>query len=247
MELITTIEKLDWGKFAEMFHPSWERKIRPFIESKECFHVYQQIREQSVRGKRIVPAPVQTYRVFKETNLEEIKAAFFGLSPYHTLKDGKILADGICMSAKNTMSIPPSLEQFYGGMERELFPDSETGVIRNPDLAYLCNQGVFMSNISLTCELLKAGSHIKIWEPFTKYLLEEIIAPTNIPICWLGKEAVRFDRYVNPFQWRFPVSHPASASYNHTQWSSEGVFNKMNKVMKDYNGYSVAWAPLLPF
>src|ERR1700760_670163 len=128
--------------------------------------------------------------------------------PYHTKKDGKVIADGVLMSCSNTMHLAPSLEQFYNGMENELFPD--TGVIRDPDLTYLCRQGVFMFNASMTCELLKAGSHLKIWEPFTRYVLEEIIALSGIPIVWLGKEAKRFDRYVNPFQWRFEVAHPAS-------------------------------------
>lgn len=247
MELITAVERLDWGKFADSFHPSWEVKMRPFIESPECFRIYEQIRQQSIRGKKIVPASTQTFRAFKETNLEGIKCMLMGLSPYHTLKDGKIIADGVLMSASNTMHLPPSLEQFYGGMEKELFPEEENGIIRNPDLTYLCNQGVFMFNASMTCEVLKAGSHIKIWEPFTKYVLEEIITDTGIPIIWLGKEAKRFDRYVNPFQWRFEVPHPASASYNNTQWDPQGCFKKINRVMADYNNYTVQWASVLPF
>lgn len=104
-----------------------------------------------------------------------------------------------------------------------------------------------MFNASMTCELLKAGSHIKIWEPFTKYVLEEIITPLGIPAMWLGKEAARFDRYLNPFQWRFEVSHPASAAYNHTQWDPQGAFGKINKVMWDYNKHTVEWATVLPF
>lgn len=245
MEVIE--QRLDWTKFAPLFHPSWETKIRPFIESPDCFNIYKLLREQTGRGKKIVPHPTQTFRAFKETPLDSIKCMFMGLSPYHTMKDGKIIADGVLMSASNTMHLPPSLEQFYNGMEKELFPESENGVFRNPDLTYLCHQGVFMFNASMTCELLKAGSHVKIWEPFTIYILQEIIALTGIPIVWLGKEAKRFDRYVNPFQWRFDVSHPASAAYNHTQWSTEGLFGKLNRVMVDYNSYTVQWCSELPF
>lgn len=241
------MESLDWGKFADLFHPSWERKIRPFIESPECFEIYRQIREQTARGKKVVPSYAQTFRAFKETSMDDLKVMMMGLSPYHTLKDGKVIADGVLMSASNTMHLPPSLEHFYSGLERELFPDAENGVFRNPDLTYLCKQGVFMFNASMTCELLKAGSHIKIWEPFTKYVLQEIVSVTAIPIIWLGKDAERFDRYVNPFQWRFPVSHPASVSYNHTQWDPEGVFRKANKVMMDYSKHTVEWAQVLPF
>lgn len=240
------MERLSWDKFATQFHPSWEAKMRYFIESEEAANIYTQIRVQTARGKRVVPIPDQTFRAFKETSLEGIKCMLMGLSPYHTMKDGKIIADGVLMSASNTKHLPPSLEQFYNGMERELYPKGEEGVIRDPDLTYLCQQGVFMFNASMTCEILKAGSHVKIWEPFTKYVLEEVITPTNIPVVWLGKEAVRYDRYVNPFSWRFPVSHPASAAYNHTVWDSEGCFGKVNRVLADYNGYKIQWAKTDP-
>lgn len=238
---------MDWSKFADLFHPSWETKIRPFIESPECGEIYAQIRAQTGRGKKVVPVYQQTFRAFKETPLDEIKCMLMGLSPYHTLKDGKVIADGVLMSASNTHHLPPSLEKFYEGMEKELFPDSEVGIFRDPDLTYLCKQGVFMFNASMTTELMKAGSHVKIWEPFTKYVLEEIITSTGIPVIWLGKEAKRFDRYVNPFQWRFAVSHPASASYNHTIWDPENAFININKVLKDYNNYHIEWAQELPF
>lgn len=241
------MEKLDWGKFAGQFHESWEPKMRPFIESDECANIYAQIREQTARGKKVVPVSGQTFRAFKETPMNEIKCMIAGLSPYHTLKNGKAIADGVLMSAKNTMHLPPSLEQFYGGMERELYPDGSVTVLRNPDLTYLCKEGVFMFNVSMTTELMKAGSHVKLWEPFTKYVLEEIITLSNVPCVWLGKDCLRFDRYLNPFQWRFPVSHPASASYNKTDWNSEGVFGKVNRVIKDYNNQSIRWAEELPF
>lgn len=241
------MDNLKWDKIKDNFHESWETKLRPFMESDACANIYAQIREQTMRGKKVVPAPAQTFRVFKETKLDELKCAIIGMAPYHTLKDKKVIADGILMSASNTMHLPPSLEQFYGGMERELFPGSETGIIRSPDLAYLCHQGVLMWNVSMTTELMKAGSHIEIWRPFTKYVMEEILAVANPPIIWLGKEALKFDRYVNPFQWRFDVSHPASASHNHTNWDSEKVFSKVNRVLKDYNNYNIEWCQELPF
>lgn len=241
------MDKQDWDKFAPFFHPSWEPKMRYFIESPECAEIYSQLRKLRERGKKIAPAYTQTFRAFLETPMNELKCMLMGMSPYHTLKDGKIIADGVLMSAKNTMHIPPSLEQFYNGMEKELFSKSETGIMRSPDLTYLCNQGVFMFNASMTCEILKAGSHIKIWTPFTKYVLEEVISLSGIPIIWLGEDAKHFDRYVNPFQWRFGVSHPASASHTQSTWSSEGVFTKVDKVMWDYNKHKVTWATELPF
>lgn len=241
------MERKDWSKFAQYFHPSWETKMRPFIESIECKELYDKLIAAREQGKLVVPYWTQTYRAFKETNLEEMKAMICGFSPYHTLKDRKIVADGILMSASNTGHLPPSLEQFYDGMERDLFPETETGIIRSPDLAYLCHEGVFMFNTSMTCELLKAGSHADIWLPFTKYVLEEIITIQGIPIIWLGKDAAKYDRYVNPFQWRFMVEHPAYAARQHTTWDTQQCFTKVNRVIRDNNKQTIRWAEELPF
>jgi uracil DNA glycosylase len=44
-----------------------------------------------------------------------------------------------------------------------------------------------------------------------------------------------------PFTWVFKLSHPASASYNGTEWSSEGVFHSLNKILKDRNNQTINW------
>jgi uracil DNA glycosylase len=87
--------RLNWDKFADAFHPSWEPKMRPFIEGDECWAIYEQIRARTGKGKMVVPAYQQTYRAFKETGLDNIKCMFMGLAPYHTLKDKRVIADGL--------------------------------------------------------------------------------------------------------------------------------------------------------
>jgi uracil DNA glycosylase len=98
-----------------------------------------------------------------------------------------------------------------------------------------------MVNAALTTEMNKAGSHIKLWEPFTKYLLEEVLAPTGVPYIFLGKDASVYQKYLPPFSWSFVTSHPASASYKQTDWDTEGVFTKVNKILKDNNNFSIDW------
>lgn len=249
MDIINKSEPVDWSKVAHKFHPSWEGKLRPFIESEKYREIRDQIRAQTERGKKIVPVHTQTFRCFLETPLDEMKVCMLGLAPYHTLKDGKILADGILMSSSNVDHLPPSLVHFYNGMEKELYPDSETGILRRADLSYLCHQGILMFNASLTTEILKAGSHMKLWEPFTKYIFEEVLSTAGVPVVYFGEKAAKFSRYYNSLQWQFEVSHPASAAYgpSGTEWDSEGVFTKVNRVLKDYNNYQITWAELLPF
>ena len=112
---------------------------------------------------------------------------------------------------------------------------------RNPDVSYLCKQGVLMFNASLTTEVRKAGSHISLWEPFMKYLFQEVFDVIRVPVIFLGKESTKIEKYVDPFTWTFKVSHPASASYSSTDWDSEGVFRKINKILKDTNNETITW------
>jgi uracil DNA glycosylase len=108
-------------------------------------------------------------------------------------------------------------------------------------------QGVLMYNAALTTEANKAGSHIDIWEPFTKYVFEEVVSSSGVPVIFLGKDACRYKKYTNPFAWTFEMSHPASASYKNTDWDTEGTFRKVNKVLKDNNNFEISWLNDTPF
>ena len=239
---------MEWSKFEQFFHPSWEPKIRPFIESKECDEIYKFLKSESKRGKTIAPLSSNVFQSFYETPYDELKVVIMGMCPYHTMKDGAPVADGLLMGCSITNYPQPSLQQFYTAVENELYNGLNLNYEKNPDVRYLAKQGVLMTNASLTVEINKPGSHLALWEPFIKYLFEEVLSYTGVPIIFLGKEAAKCEKYVAPFSWVFKVSHPASASYRNTDWDSEGVFKKVNKVLKDTNNYEINWLDFgLPF
>jgi len=238
---------MKWEKFQNQFHESWHRFMQPFIESEECDNIYKTLKAESARGKKIAPLSANVYRCFKETPFDDLKVVIMGMCPYHTLKDGSPIADGLLMGCSTTNVLQPSLQQFYDGIERELYDGLELNVFKNPDVSYLANQGVLMFNAALTTEANKAGSHIALWEPFTKYVFEQILTYTGAPIIFLGKDAARYERCIPPFSWAFSVTHPASASYKNSEWNTEGVFTKVNKILKDNNGFEIKWLDELPF
>lgn len=238
---------MNWEKFKDQFHPSWHTHMKQFIESEECDNIYKFLKSEAQRGKKIAPLSANTYRCFLETPLDEIKVVLMGMCPYHTLKNGSPVADGLLMGCSTTNVLQPSLQQFYDAIERELYNGLDLTVVKNPDVSYLAKQGVLMYNAALTTEINKAGSHIDLWEPFTKYLFEEILTYTGVPIVFLGKDASRYEKYVPPFSWSFAVSHPASASYKNTDWDTEGVFGKVNKILKENNNFEIKWLEEVPF
>jgi uracil-DNA glycosylase len=215
--------------------------MRPFIESKECDDIYKFLKKESGRGKKIAPLSPNVYRCFSETSLDDVKVVVMGMCPYHTFANGMPVADGLLMGCSVTGKLQPSLEKFYQGVERDVYDGLNLHYTKNPDVSYLAHQGVLMVNAALTTEMNKAGSHIKLWEPFTKYLLEEILAPLGVPYVFLGKDASIYEKYLPPFTWSFVVSHPASAAYKQGDWDTEGTFTKVNKVLRDNNNFSIEW------
>lgn len=232
---------MQWEKFKDKFHESWHSKMRPFIESNECDAIYEFLKKESKRGKQIAPLSSNVYRAFKETPLDELKVVLMGMCPYHTFKNGEPVADGLLMGCSTTGYPQPSLDKFYDAMEREFYNGLNLKRHKDPDVSYLAKQGVLMLNAALTVEMNKAGSHSAIWEPFTVYLLEHVLDTSGVPFIFLGKDAAKYERYIPPFTWSFTVSHPASASYKQTDWETDGVFKKVNEILKQNNNFEISW------
>jgi len=231
---------MNWELFKDKFHESWHHKLRPFIESQECDKIYEFLKKEGGRGKKLAPLSSNTFRCFLETPYDQIKVIMVGMCPYHTYRTEQPVADGLLMGSV-TGILQPSLEKFYESIERELYLGLNLNYVKNPDISYLAKNGVLLLNAGLTVELNKAGSHNEVWEPFMKYLFEEVLDVLRVPIIFLGKEATKIERYVAPFTWTFKVSHPASASYTGSEWDSEGVFRKVNKILKDTNNETIDW------
>ncbi len=232
---------MEWEKFKDKFHESWHAKMRPFIESNECDAIYEFLKKESKRGKQIAPLSSNVYRAFKETPLDELKVVLMGMCPYHTFKNGEPVADGLLMGCSTTGYPQPSLDKFYDAMEKEFHNGLNLKRHKDPDVSYLAKQGVLMLNAALTVEMNKAGSHSDIWEPFTVYLLEHVLDTSGVPFIFLGKDAAKYERYIPPFTWSFTVSHPASASYKQTDWKTDGVFKKVNEILKQNNNFEIGW------
>jgi len=233
------IDRLDYEKVKEKFG-KWAEKFRGFIESKEMWDIIQKIREDKEK-ETIVPDRTNTFRAFSTTDPHDLKVIFYLMDPYpRRYKEGLYQATGIAMDCSNSPNgkIQPSLDLFYGGIERDL----GRKVVRTPNLEYLHEQGVMLLNTDLTCKLNKTESHKGLWEPFQKYFLEEVLgSDTHIIYVLCGKSSKRMERYINPFCKVFTLEHPVAASYAHTEWENERIFNKINRILKDNNTREIFW------
>lgn len=232
-----------YEKVAEQFG-DWAPKFRPFIESEEFDKIFKFLKEETRADKIICPESVDVFRSFRETPYKNLKAIFLLQDPYPWIKTIKgkevMIADGIPMSCAKTGVCQPSLELFYEGMEDDL----GIKVPRNPDLSYLCKEGVLLLNSSLTVEANKPSSHKGLWDSFMAFLVEEVINFYNTGVCYVsfGKNAHAMTKAVIPFlHWGFEVEHPAAAAHKERKWEHKNVFTQINKVTKGNNNEIINW------
>jgi uracil-DNA glycosylase len=237
-----TSTNMEWSSFEEKLG-SWAPKIKPFFNNGGFDPIYAKLKEDSKRGKVILPPSNLTFRAFQETHYDNLKVVFLLQDPYPWVKEGKVVADGIAMSCSTTNKPQPSLDLFYNGIEDDLYNGLNLHMERNNDLGYLCRQGIMLLNTSLTVEKDKPSSHKEIWKDFTKYFLEEIFqSNSGIIFVMCGKESQQFSRYINPLQhYIFEVEHPAAAAHQSREWKHDKVFSKINTILKQNNNSQVIW------
>lgn len=227
--------KLSKEKFEPLFG-TWWSKIEPCFELLDP--IYSELKMLSQRGKKIFPLCENTFKAFEYCDFSKLKLVVCGIGPYHTMKDKKVVADGIALSCSNLGVEQPSLTKWYDALEKE-YPNER--VTRKTDLKFLCEQGVLMFNIGLTVEAMKPLSHNDLWKPFIKSVFENVIATSGVPVILLGKESHLAAKWLAPFQWHFEISHPASAAYNNSDWNSEGVFKKVQRIIKENYNEDLKW------
>jgi len=234
--------KLSWEKFEPLFS-TWASKLKPFFDSGGFDSIYESLKKDSSRGVKIAPLSSQVYRAFQETPINGVNVVLLSMCPYHTFYKNVPVADGLTFSCSVTGKAQPSLEKVWETWENELYDGICLDCIKNPDLGYLAKQGVLLLNSSLTVAEGKPSSHADIWYNFTKFVLEECLSYTGIPIVMIGKDAQKFEKYVTPLTHGqlFKIEHPAFAARNQSIWDTKGVFTKINKIVWDNNKVKINW------
>ncbi len=236
---------MDYEKVKDKFG-TWAPLFKEFVESNDMDNIFRHLKAESIKGKKICPLSKDVFRCFKETNKDDLKCIIAGISPYHTYVNDKPVADGIALSCSVTGKLQPSLEQVYHAIEQEYTGGVglDIDMIHNPDLTYLAKQGVLLYNVALTTEKDKACSMQDIWSEFNKYFWQKVINQyykgTNIIL--LGQQAWKSEQWIAPLRhYVYKLNHPAGSARRDEQWSSQGVFQKVNTVLQQNNNSYIEW------
>ncbi|MGH8122314.1 MAG: uracil-DNA glycosylase, partial [Rudaea sp.] len=146
---------------------SWRARVGAYLERPQMLKLSEFLRNELQLGKTIYPPPKRIFAAFGATAFDEVKVVVLGQDPYH----GPGQAHGLCFSVPPGVAVPPSLENIFVEIERDL------GIARPGHGCLLpwARQGVLLLNATLTVERGLAGSHQgKGWEGFTDAVVDQL-------------------------------------------------------------------------
>ena len=147
--------------------PSWKARVGDYLAGAEMQRLSGFLRERTAAGARIFPPARNIFGALEATPFDATRVVVLGQDPYH----GAGQAHGLCFSVQPGTRIPPSLDNIFKELERDL------GIPR-PDHGCLlpwARQGVLLLNAVLTVEEGRAGAHAgRGWEGFTDQVVETL-------------------------------------------------------------------------
>ena len=138
---------------------SWREVLQTEFD-KPYFEMLTDFVRHAYRTTQCFPPAGQIFRAFDLCPFDKVRVVIIGQDPYHDVNQ----AHGLCFSVQDGVKIPPSLDNIYKELNRDLGkPIPATG-----NLTHWAEQGVLLLNATLTVEAHKAGSHQgKGWEELT--------------------------------------------------------------------------------
>jgi uracil-DNA glycosylase len=145
--------------------PSWKARVGDYLQRPQMQELSAFLRDEKARGKTLHPAGPDIFAALDATPFDQVKVVILGQDPYH----GPGQAHGLCFSVRPGVPVPPSLQNVFKELERDLG-------IRPPGHGCLlpwARQGVLLLNAVLTVEEGRAGAHQgKGWEGFTDEIVQ---------------------------------------------------------------------------
>ena len=145
---------------------SWRQVLQPEFD-KPYFELLTDFVRHAYAMQQCFPPAGQIFRAFDLCPFDKVRVVIIGQDPYHDVNQ----AHGLCFSVQDGVRIPPSLENIYKELNRDLGKPIPT----SGNLTHWAEQGVLLLNATLTVEAHKAGSHQgKGWEELTDAAIQAL-------------------------------------------------------------------------
>jgi uracil-DNA glycosylase len=147
--------------------PSWKARIGEYLTRPDMQALADFLRAEKQAGKVIYPPGPEIFAAFDHTPFDAVRVVILGQDPYH----GPGQAHGLCFSVRPGVPPPPSLQNIFKEIRRDLgFPAPDHGC-----LTPWADRGVLLLNSVLTVQQGLAASHQgKGWEGFTDAAIDAL-------------------------------------------------------------------------
>ena len=214
---------------------SWKQRVGEYLESAPMQALATFLRGEKEAGKTIHPRGSEIFAALDTTPFDAVKVVILGQDPYH----GSGQAHGLCFSVLPQVGVPPSLENIFREIQRDL------GIAR-PDHGWLvpwARQGVLLLNAVLTVEHGLAGSHQgKGWEGFTDACVDALNRErTGLVFLLWGSYAQAKGKLVDRGRHLvLKAPHPSPLSA-HRGFIGCGHFSRANEYLRDRGKGVIDW------
>ncbi|MCQ4269725.1 MULTISPECIES: uracil-DNA glycosylase [Pseudomonas] len=213
----------------------WKAVLRDEFDKPYMRQLSEFLRQEKAAGKVVFPPGPLIFNALNSTPLDQVKVVILGQDPYH----GPGQAHGLCFSVQPGVPTPPSLQNIYKELKRDLNID----IPRHGYLQHWAEQGVLLLNTSLTVEQGNAGSHAaKGWQPFTDRIIEVVSErrPHLVFLLW-GSHAQGKQKLIDATKHLVLKSaHPSPLSA-HRGFNGNGHFSRTNKYLQQQGLEPIDW------
>ena len=215
---------------------SWLEVLGEEFEKPYFIELKNQIMIDKSRSV-IFPPSDQIFSAFNSTPFEDVKVVIIGQDPYHGIHQ----ANGLCFSVSDGIKHPPSLENIF----KELSKDLGLPIPKSGNLEPWAKQGVLLLNASLTVRQAAANSHQKYgWQEFTDTVIQQLSDKrTDVVFLLWGGFAKKKGAKIDVEKHHVLTSgHPSPLSANKGHWYGNRHFSKTNEILQRIGKNPINWS-----
>ena len=216
--------------------PSWKARIGDWFAREDMQQLSAFLRQRKAQGATIYPPGKDIFAAFDATPFDAVKVVVLGQDPYH----GPGQAHGLCFSVLPGVPVPPSLDNIYKELTRDVG-------FQRPDHGCLlpwARHGVLLLNAVLTVEAGRAGAHQgKGWEGFTDHVVDVLGREReNLVFLLWGSYAQAKGKMIDPRRHRvLRAPHPSPLSA-HRGFLGCGHFSAANQFLARTGQAPIDWS-----
>jgi uracil-DNA glycosylase len=213
---------------------SWRQVLQPEFD-KPYFELLTNFVRNAYRTTQCFPSAGQIFRAFDLCPFNRVRVVIIGQDPYHDFNQ----AHGLCFSVQDGVRVPPSLENIYKELNRDLGKPIPT----SGNLTHWAEQGVLLLNATLTVEAHRAGSHQgKGWEELTDAAIQALNNQReNVVFMLWGSYAQRKGQFIDRRRHLVLTAvHPSPLSA-YRGFIGCGHFSQANAYLQQHGQTPINW------